>query len=61
VGAQSGVAQDVEDGQTVSGTPAMPHGEWLRASAATKHLGDLAKEVRLLRKRLEALEKERDE
>lgn len=60
VGAQSGVAQDVEDGQTVSGTPAMPHNEWLRASASLKHLNALSKEVRELRRRLEALEKEHD-
>jgi UDP-3-O-[3-hydroxymyristoyl] glucosamine N-acyltransferase len=59
VGAQSGVAQDVEDGQTVSGTPAMPHKEWLRASAAVGQLGDLIKEVRTLRRRVEMLEKEK--
>ncbi|ATB32526.1 UDP-3-O-(3-hydroxymyristoyl)glucosamine N-acyltransferase [Melittangium boletus] len=59
VGAQSGVAQDVEDGQTVSGTPAMPHKEWLRASAALGQLGDLLKEVRTLRRRVEMLEKEK--
>lgn len=60
VGAQSGVAQDVEDGQSVSGTPAMPHQEWLRASAAIKQLTALTREVRELRKRLSALEKEND-
>ena len=59
VGAQSGVAHDVEDGQTVSGTPAMPHKEWLRASAALGQLGDLLKEVRTLRRRVEMLEKEK--
>ena len=57
VGAQSGVAQDVEDGQVVSGTPAMPHREWLRASAALGQLGELLKEVRTLRRRVEMLEK----
>ncbi|SEU05604.1 UDP-3-O-(3-hydroxymyristoyl)glucosamine N-acyltransferase [Stigmatella erecta] len=59
VGAQSGVAHDVEDGQVVSGTPAMPHREWLRASAAVGQLGDLLKEVRALRRRVEQLEKEK--
>jgi UDP-3-O-[3-hydroxymyristoyl] glucosamine N-acyltransferase len=59
VGAQSGVAHDVEDGQVVSGTPAMPHREWLRASAAMGQLGDLLKEVRALRRRVEQLEKEK--
>jgi UDP-3-O-[3-hydroxymyristoyl] glucosamine N-acyltransferase len=59
VGAQSGVAHDVEDGQVVSGSPAMPHREWLRASAAQGQLGDLVKEVRALRRRVEQLEKEK--
>jgi UDP-3-O-[3-hydroxymyristoyl] glucosamine N-acyltransferase len=59
VGAQSGVAHDVEDGQIVSGSPAIPHREWLKASAATAQLGDLLKEVRALRRRVEMLEKEK--
>jgi UDP-3-O-[3-hydroxymyristoyl] glucosamine N-acyltransferase len=57
VGAQSGVAHDVEDGQVVSGSPAVPHREWLRSSAALGQLGDLLKEVRTLRRRVELLEK----
>jgi UDP-3-O-[3-hydroxymyristoyl] glucosamine N-acyltransferase len=57
VGAQSGVAHDVEDGQVVSGSPAVPHREWLRMSAALGQLGDLLKEVRTLRRRVETLEK----
>ncbi|MDC0708949.1 UDP-3-O-(3-hydroxymyristoyl)glucosamine N-acyltransferase [Stigmatella sp. ncwal1] len=59
VGAQSGVAHDVEDGQVVSGSPAIPHRDWLRASAAAGQLGDLLKEVRALRRRVEMLEKEK--
>ncbi len=59
VGAQSGVAHDVADGQVVSGSPAVPHREWLRASAALGQLGDLVKEVRALRRRVEMLEKEK--
>ncbi len=58
VGSQSGVGQDVEDGAIVSGSPAMPHREWLRSSAAFAELPALIKEVRALRKRLEALEQE---
>jgi UDP-3-O-[3-hydroxymyristoyl] glucosamine N-acyltransferase len=59
VGAQSGVAHDVEDGQVVSGSPAVPHREWLKNSAALGQLGDLLKEVRALRRRVELLEKEK--
>jgi UDP-3-O-[3-hydroxymyristoyl] glucosamine N-acyltransferase len=60
VGSQSGVAHDVEDGQTVSGSPAVPHREWLRQSAALGSLADLLKEVRALRRRVETLEAERE-
>jgi UDP-3-O-[3-hydroxymyristoyl] glucosamine N-acyltransferase len=59
VGAQSGVAHDVPDGQVVSGSPAIPHREWLKASAAVGQLGELLKEVRALRRRVEMLEKEK--
>jgi methylase of polypeptide subunit release factors len=46
----------VPDGATVSGSPAMDHRDWLRASAAYGRLGDLVKEVQRLRRRVEALE-----
>lgn len=60
VGAQSGVAHDVEDGQVVSGSPAVAHREWLRHSAGLSQLADLIKEVRTLKKRVQALEKEQN-
>ncbi|MEN9798927.1 MAG: hypothetical protein RL653_2623 [Pseudomonadota bacterium] len=56
VGGQSGVTQSVEDGAVVSGTPAVPHGEWLRAAVLFKQLPELVREVRTLKKKLEALE-----
>jgi UDP-3-O-[3-hydroxymyristoyl] glucosamine N-acyltransferase len=57
VGAQSGVPHDVPPGATVSGSPAFDHRAWLRASAAYPELASLLKEVRQLRRRLEALER----
>ena len=57
VGAQSGVAHDVADGQTVSGSPAIPHREWLKSAAAHRHLPALLKELRALKERVEQLEK----
>lgn len=57
VGAQSGVISDVEPGATVAGSPALPHREWLRVVAAQRQVPDLLREVRELRRRLEALEK----
>lgn len=59
VGAQSGVAHAVEDGEIVSGSPAIPHRDWLKASSAYSQLGELVREVRTLRRRVEALEKEK--
>jgi UDP-3-O-[3-hydroxymyristoyl] glucosamine N-acyltransferase len=60
VGAQSGVAHDVEAGQTVSGSPAMPHREWLKATTATRRLPELLCELRALKGRIEALEQEKE-
>lgn len=59
VGAQSGVARDLADGETVSGSPAIPHREWLKQSAAQPRLADLLREVRKLSQRVAELEKER--
>lgn len=56
VGSQAGVGHDVPDGTVVSGSPAFDHRTWLRASAAFSQLPDLVKEVRALRKKVEALE-----
>jgi UDP-3-O-[3-hydroxymyristoyl] glucosamine N-acyltransferase len=59
IGAQSGVAQDVPDGAVLSGSPAFDHRQWLKASAAFEKLPELMKELRALRRRVEALEKEK--
>jgi len=56
VGGQSGVAQPVEDGVVVSGSPAVPHGEWLRTSVLLRQLPELVREVRALKKKLAALQ-----
>ncbi|HZX97205.1 MAG TPA: UDP-3-O-(3-hydroxymyristoyl)glucosamine N-acyltransferase [Myxococcales bacterium] len=56
VGAQSGVSRDLEDGETVSGSPAIPHRDWLRLSAALPKIADLLREVRRLSQRVEELE-----
>ncbi|MBI3184944.1 MAG: UDP-3-O-(3-hydroxymyristoyl)glucosamine N-acyltransferase [Myxococcales bacterium] len=61
IGAQSGVAQDVPDGAVMSGSPAFDHKRWLRSSVEFERLSELSREVRQLRRRLEALEKSREE
>ncbi len=55
LGAKSGVMSDVPAGETLSGTPARPHADWLREEAALHRLPDLLKEVRRLRREIEAL------
>lgn len=57
VGAQSGVAQDIPPGQTVSGSPTIPHRKWLRMQAALPELPEMMRRVRELEKKIEMLEK----
>ncbi|MFQ6671833.1 MAG: UDP-3-O-(3-hydroxymyristoyl)glucosamine N-acyltransferase [Candidatus Tectimicrobiota bacterium] len=54
--AQSGIVSDVEPGAVISGTPGLPHATTRRVVAALSKLPDLAKAVRTLTKRVEALE-----
>jgi UDP-3-O-[3-hydroxymyristoyl] glucosamine N-acyltransferase len=56
VGAQSGVAQDLPSGETVSGSPTMPHRKWLRVQAALPGLPEMRKQIRELEKKIQALE-----
>ena len=53
--AQSGIPGDVAPGKVIAGSPAMDMRDWLRASAAFPRLADLQKEVRELRKKVDAL------
>lgn len=50
VGAQAGVTGDVAPGETVSGYPARPHREAMRASAALFKLPDLIRRMRKIEK-----------
>ncbi len=59
VGAQSGVSHDLEAGATVSGSPAIPHRDWLRMVAALPKIPELLRELRRLEKRVEELESKR--
>ena len=55
VGGQSGVISDLPAGAVVSGYPAMPHRQWLRACAAFVRLPALVKEIKALRAGIEEL------
>ena len=57
VGAQAGVISDLEDGAVVLGAPAMPSRDFMRSTAVFIKLPELQRELRDLKKRLEALEK----
>jgi len=58
VGAQSGVHGDVPPDQIVSGTPHMPHRNWLRTQACLPKLPEMRKTINSLSKRIERLEEE---
>ncbi|MBW2595249.1 MAG: UDP-3-O-(3-hydroxymyristoyl)glucosamine N-acyltransferase [Deltaproteobacteria bacterium] len=58
VAAQSGVHEDVAPGQIVSGSPNMPHTNWLRTQACLPRLPEMRKTVNSLLKRIEKLEEE---
>jgi len=56
IGAQSGVAGRIESDQVLSGSPAIPHREWLKASMSFAKLPEIRKEVIRLQRQLEELE-----
>jgi UDP-3-O-[3-hydroxymyristoyl] glucosamine N-acyltransferase len=57
VGVASVVHGPVEAGAEVSGVPAIPHRDWLRAATAARELPAALKELRRLQARVEALER----
>jgi UDP-3-O-[3-hydroxymyristoyl] glucosamine N-acyltransferase len=54
--AQSGIPNSVEAGEYVSGSPAIPHRDWLKSSAAYRQLPALRQRVLELERRLAELE-----
>ena len=56
VGAQSGVPGSLNANAVYSGTPTMPHKEWLRAMAVVPRLPELKKSLSTLEKRIAELE-----
>lgn len=56
VGAQSGVHNSIPAGQILSGSPAIPHKQWLRMSAVLPKVPEMRKEMASLEKRLADLE-----
>ncbi len=56
IAARSGVARDVESKQIVSGTPAIPHTEWLRLQPLLTRLPEFRQQLREFESRLQSLE-----
>lgn len=56
--AKSATSHDVENGKIISGVPGFDNRDWLRSIAAFRRLGDLARLVRDLEKRLRKVEGE---
>ncbi len=55
--AKSATSHDVEPGKILSGIPAFENRDWLRSTAAYRRLGEMAKTIRELEKRLNNFEK----
>ncbi|OEU49323.1 MAG: UDP-3-O-(3-hydroxymyristoyl)glucosamine N-acyltransferase [Desulfuromonadales bacterium C00003096] len=56
VGAQSGISGNVPGGEVVSGTPAIPHRDWLKAATSFSKLPEMRKEIKRLKKQVEELQ-----
>lgn len=55
--AKSATSHDIPPGKVISGIPGFDNKDWLRATAAYRRLGEMARTVRELEKRLAQLEK----
>ena len=58
--AKSATSHDVENGKIISGIPAFDNRDWLRSIAAFRRLGEMARVIRILEKRIVELEKQPD-
>jgi len=58
VGAQSGVAQSVPSGQDLSGSPAIPHRQWLAVQATLPQLPDIRRRLHRLEEDVHALQRQ---
>ncbi|NNE66024.1 MAG: UDP-3-O-(3-hydroxymyristoyl)glucosamine N-acyltransferase [Pyrinomonadaceae bacterium] len=56
--AKSATSHDVDEGAVVSGIPAFENRDWLRSTAAFRRIGEYAKIIRKLEKRVSELEEE---
>ncbi|WP_027714477.1 UDP-3-O-(3-hydroxymyristoyl)glucosamine N-acyltransferase [Desulfuromonas sp. TF] len=57
IGGRGGVTNHVDDNQFLSGLPAIPHKEWLKATMSFTRLPEMRKELSHMKRQLEELEK----
>src|SRR5437763_7112642 len=55
--AKSATSHDIPDGKVISGIPGFDNKDWLRSTAAFRRLGELARTIRGLEKRVSEIEK----
>ncbi len=56
VGAQSGISKGIKPDQIVSGSPAIPHKEWLKAQSAFPGLPEMRRRIRELEEKVEGID-----
>ncbi len=56
IASRGGVMGDYAGGGVISGTPAIPHGEWLKAAKIFEKLPEMRREISRLRRELAALQ-----
>jgi UDP-3-O-[3-hydroxymyristoyl] glucosamine N-acyltransferase len=54
--AKSATSHNVEPGKVISGIPGFDNRDWLRSTAAFRRLGDMARNLRAMAKRIEVIE-----
>ena len=59
--AKSATSHDIPPGKIISGIPGFDNKDWLRSVAAFRRLGEMARTIRMLEKRLAQLERQRDD
>ncbi|MCD6527988.1 MAG: UDP-3-O-(3-hydroxymyristoyl)glucosamine N-acyltransferase [Desulfuromonas sp.] len=57
LGGRGGITGSIEGNQVVSGVPAIPHRDWLKASMSFGRLPQMRKEIATLKRQLDALQK----
>ncbi len=59
--ARGGISNNVEGNQSLAGVPAMPHREWLKATMTIKHLPEMRRELKQLKKQVDELKRKLSE